>query len=311
MKVAILGATSQIAKDLIESFVNQTDYHCDLYSRNSRFVLDWLRSVNENNHYNVLGYDEFTISKKYDMIINFVGIGDPAAIKKMGIKIFDVTYKFDALVLHYLESHPSTKYVFLSSGAIFGGDFSEPVTENSTANININSLTSNDWYSIAKFYAEARHRASNEFPIIDVRVFNYFSHTQDTNARFFITDIVRAIKNHEVLKTSKLNIVRDFITPVDFYQLIQCISNSAPNNLSVDCYTKAPIDKFTLLSELNKKHKLEYEVSDKTNVVNGTGEKIKYYSSNKVAKVLGYCPEHSSLSGIMKELSFMLDTNEK
>ena len=96
MKIAILGATSQIAKDLIKSLVNQTDYHCDLYSRNFMFVLDWLKSVNENNHYNVLSYDEFTISKKYDMIINFVGIGDPAAVKNMGSKIFDVTYNFDA-----------------------------------------------------------------------------------------------------------------------------------------------------------------------------------------------------------------------
>jgi hypothetical protein len=46
-------------------------------------------------------------------------------------------------------------------------------------------------------------------------VFNYFSHTQDMNARFLITDIVRAIKNKKIFKTSADNIVRDFITPLD------------------------------------------------------------------------------------------------
>jgi hypothetical protein len=42
-------------------------------------------------------------------------------------------------------------------------------------------------------HAEAKHRALFNFSIVDVRVFNYFSHTQDMNARFLITDIVRAI----------------------------------------------------------------------------------------------------------------------
>lgn len=306
MNIAFLGATSKIAKDLIESFVRQTDYHCDLYSRNPMFVLDWLKNIDKNNQYNVFSYDEFTVFKKYDVVINFVGVGDPAAANKMGSKIFDVTYEFDTLVLHYLESNPLTKYIFLSSGAIFGGGFSEPVTETSTADIKINSLKSNDWYGVAKLYAEARHRALIQFSIFDVRVFNYFSHTQDINARFLITDIVRAIKNHEILKTSDTNIVRDFITPVDFYQLIQCIINSAPSNQSVDCYTKSPIDKFTLLSELNKKYGLEYKISNDTNVVNGTGEKINYYSNSKVAEVIGYSPIRTSLSGIIQELGFIL-----
>jgi hypothetical protein len=40
------------------------------------------------------------------------------------------------------------------------------------------------------------------------------------NARFLITDIVRAIKNKKIFKTSADNIVRDFITPPDFYHLV-------------------------------------------------------------------------------------------
>jgi hypothetical protein len=40
-------------------------------------------------------------------------------------------------------------------------------------------------------HAEAKHRALFNFSIVDVRVFNYFSHTQDMNARFLITDNLR------------------------------------------------------------------------------------------------------------------------
>ena len=306
MKIAIFGATSQIAKDLIHSFELNTDYHCDLYSRDSMFVLDWLKRVNEGNYYNVLSYDEFTISKKYDVIINFVGIGDPVAAKEMGSKIFDVTYKFDALVLHYLERSSSTKYIFLSSGAVFGGDFSEPVTENSTANTNVNSLKSSDWYGIAKLYTEARHRALDQLSIIDIRVFNYFSHTQDINNHFLIADMVRAIRDKEIFKTSSENIVRDYITPIDFYNLIKSIIEVNDKlNLSLDCYTRAPVDKLTLLKVLKARFCLEYDLDDAFIGLNATGSKINYYSTNNTASELGYKPIFSSIQGIVSQIEKM------
>jgi nucleoside-diphosphate-sugar epimerase len=77
------------------------------------------------------------------------------------------------MVLGYLKLHKETKYIFLSSGAVYGGNYQKPVDENTVATIDINNLKSTDWYTLAKLYAEAKHRALSNFSIVDVRVFNW------------------------------------------------------------------------------------------------------------------------------------------
>jgi len=209
------------------------------------------------------------------------------------------------MALEYLKQHKKTKYIFLSSGAVYGGKYEEPVNENTVAMVDINNLESTDWYAISKLYAEAKHRSMPELSIVDVRVFNYFSHTQDMNARFLITDLVRALKNNEVFKTSSDDIVRDFITPPDFYNLIQSIIDFRPINVAIDCYTKSPVSKFDLLSELKDKFGLRYEINKKINIINATGAKMNYYSINDMSKNIGYKPENTSKDGIVNEIQFL------
>ena len=210
------------------------------------------------------------------------------------------------MVLEYLKHHKKTKYIFLSSGAVYGSNYQEPVNKDTVATVDINNLVSTDWYAISKLYSEAKHRSMPELSIVDVRVFNYFSHTQDMNARFLITDIVRAIKNKEVFKTSADNIVRDFITPPDFYRLIQAIIDFNPINTALDCYTKAPVSKFDLLNGLKSEFELRYEIDKDVDIVNATGVKSKYYSLNKTVKSMNYSPKNTSLKSIIKEINLML-----
>lgn len=302
MKIAILGATSQIAKDLILSFRAHTEYEPVLFSRTPQKVLAQFEALSTKIDYENLSYDGFSSIDNYDVIINFVGVGDPAVAKQMGSAIFDVTYQYDKLALDYLQQHPQTKYIFLSSGAVFGGDFEQPVTEDSVAQVDLNHLKESDWYGIAKLYAEARHRALKDYTIVDVRVFNYFSHTQDMNARFLITDIVRAIQNNEVLKTATDNIVRDFITPKDFFTLISRIIQSEEVNCALDCYTQAPIDKLSLLKSLQAKLGLRYDLVASAGL-NATGAKINYYSTNRKAREFGYVPYMRSDTGVFLEIS--------
>ncbi len=304
MKIAILGATSQIAKDLILSFRAHTEYELVLFSRAPQKVLAQFEALGIKIECENLSYDGFSSADNYDVIINFVGVGDPAVAKQMGARIFDITDYYDKLVLDYLVDHPNTKYIFLSSGAVFGGDFEQPITEDSVAQVDLNHLKESDWYGIAKLYAEARHRALKDYAIVDVRVFNYFSHTQDMNARFLITDIVRAIQNNEVLKTAEMNIVRDFITPFDFAHIIKTMIESAAINTAVDCYTQAPIDKLRLLKSLQEKFGLRYELVTSAGL-NATGAKMNYYSTNKRASQLGYLPQMNSLDGLTDELSML------
>jgi len=252
-----------------------------------------------------LDYSDFNIDDHYDVILNFVGVGDPAQAKQMGSQIFDVTYRYDMMALDYLKVHPETKYIFLSSGAVYGGDFAQAVTNESVAIIPINHLNSSNGYAVAKLYAEARHRALPELSIIDIRVFNYFSHTQNMDARFFITDMIRAIKNKDIFLTMPDNIVRDFLVPEDFFNMIKVIFKQKFINNAVDCYTKSPIDKHSLLAEMKTKYSLKYEISSETAVVNSTGNKINYFSKNRMAGDLGYAPKNTSLSGLMKEISLI------
>ena len=303
MRIAILGAASQIAQNLILSFSKYKDYDFSLFSRNVALLQKWINNESLSDKYQVQEYSEFGHHQKYDVIINFVGIGDPVKAQIMGSDIFTVTEKYDDMALEYLKQNKKTKYIFLSSGAVYGGNYQEPVNKDTVAIIDINNLKLTDWYAISKLYAEAKHRSLSELSIIDVRVFNYFSHTQDMNSRFLITDIVHAIKNKEVFKTSADNIIRDFITPPDFYRLIQAIIDFKPTNIALDCYTKSPISKFDLLDGLEEGFGLHYKVDKNVDIVNATGSKMNYYSlNNKIVDNLKYTPQFTSLNGIIQEM---------
>jgi nucleoside-diphosphate-sugar epimerase len=306
MKIAILGATSQIARDLIVSFSAAEDTHLHLFARRPNEVTKWLASVGLTGRYPV---DEFSgfARHEFETVINFVGVGNPAQAVAMGNSIFEVTLRFDEMVLDYLQVHPACRYLFLSSGAAYGSNFNEPAKRDTPAIVAINDLASHEWYGVAKLHAECRHRTHPELPIIDIRVFNYFSRTQDISSRFLITDILRAIRDKAVLKTSPDYIMRDFLHPSDFYQLISSLLAAPATNMAVDCYSLAPIDKETLLKTMQEKFSLQYVITAATTAVNATGSKPHYYSLNKRAADFGYQPSLTSLEGILRETKSILD----
>ncbi len=306
MRIAILGATSQIAKDLVLSFSAQGDHQLVLYARRLEVVSQWLASVDLVGRYVVSDFAAFSADEHFDAILNFVGVGNPAQAAAMGASIFDVTLKYDEMALEYVRQHPNCRYIFLSSGAAYGSSFDEPVNENTKAMIGINNLQPQDWYGVAKLYAECRHRALPHLPIVDVRVFNYFSHTQDMDARFLITDILRAIRDKTVLKTSPDYIVRDYLHPSDFYSLVSVLIASPENNTVVDCYSCAPISKQNLLAAMLEKFGLQYEVTEGKVGVNATGGKPHYYSLNTRAADFGYFPKLTSLEGLLIECEMVI-----
>ena len=301
MHLAILGATSQIAKDLIMSFAKNENYTLTLFARRPDVVNEWLKNNNLLGQFVVDDFDGFTKEKKFYAVLNFVGVGDPALALKMGASIFDVTLKYDQLALDYLSVYPDCRYLFLSSGAAYGMSFSEPVSLSTKSVIDLNNIQSQDWYAVAKLHAECRHRSLSQFAIIDIRVFNYFSHTQDISARFLITDIIRAIRDKTILKTSPEYIVRDFIHPSDFYKLFLALLTSTAINDVVDCYSLSPINKLELLALMEENFTLKYEVINTGASVNAFGSKPYYYSLNKKAEGFGYNPSLSSVDALLLE----------
>jgi nucleoside-diphosphate-sugar epimerase len=310
MRIAILGATSQIARDLIVSFATAGEIHLFLFARRPGEVSKWLDLVELTGHYTVDNFSGFA-QHEYDAVINFVGVGNPAQALVLGNSIFDITLQFDDLVLDYMQNHPVCRYLFLSSGAVYGTNFNEPVNRDTPAVVQINNLSPQDWYGVAKLHAEARHRSLSDLAIIDIRVFNYFSHTQDISARFLITDILRAIRDKVTLKTSPEYIVRDFLHPSDFHGLVRALLSSPATNAAVDCYSRAPIDKPNLLTTMQEKFGLRYEITATPVSVNATGRKTCYYSLNTRAAELGYQPGLTSLEGILRESEKILSLHQQ
>ena len=301
MRLAILGATSQIAKDLILSFA-RTDQKEELvlFARRPGAVSAWLATVGYAKHFPVADFSAFG-SGNYDAIINFVGVGNPARAAAIGAAIVDITLKYDELALNYLHRHPACRYLFMSSGAAYGGAFNEPVPHASKAAISLNDLPREEWYGAAKLHAECRHRNLPDMAIIDIRIFNYFSRTQDLSARFLLTDMLRSIRDGTVLRVTPDYIVRDYLHPVDFYNLIRCLLTCQPANAAIDCYTRAPVDKPTLIAEMQQRFGLRYEITDAQVAVNATGTKPYYYSLNRRAADFGYSPTRTSIEGIVEE----------
>ena len=304
-RIAILGATSQIARDLIVSLAAAGEKNLHLFARRPDDVKKWLISNGLANRYPV---DDFAAFGKHDFdaIINFVGVGNPVQTVALGNAIFDITLQFDQMALDYLRAHTACRYLFLSSGAVYGSSFKEPATRDTPALVAINNLSPQEWYGAAKLHAECRHRAHPDLNIFDIRVFNYFSRTQDISARFLITDILRAIRDKSVLMTSPDHIMRDFMHPSDFHKLANALLSAPATNAAVDCYSRAPIDKLNLLKAMRDKFGLRYEIAEAQAGVNATGGKPCYYSLNTRAADFGYLPGLTSLEGLMLESEAML-----
>lgn len=304
MRIAILGATSQIAGDLIRSLGEAGRHQLYLYARRPAALRPEGAAGAAIVHAG--DYASFAAGPDFDAVINFVGVGDPAAAARMGADIFDVTLQFDQLALGYVRAHPRCRYLFLSSGAAYGSRFPRPADRDTPAIVPVNQLAPQDWYGAAKLHAECRHRAHGDLPIIDIRLFNYFSASQDLGARFLVCDALRAIRDRTTLRTSAENIFRDYLHPEDFRRLVETLLDAAPANAVVDAYSRAPVDKFTLLAGLEERFGLAYEVAERAVGVNATGSKAHYYSLNTRAADFGYAPALSSLEGVVREAAVLL-----
>jgi nucleoside-diphosphate-sugar epimerase len=302
MKIAIMGANSHLASDLVLSFSQDGQHHLHLFGRRPECLNQWLKDVKLVGRHTFTDYGQFN-KQSFDAILNFVGVGDPGQVFTMGAAIYDITLKYDELALSYIKQHPECRYVFMSSGAVYGGSFEAPAAADTLSKFPINQLQPSDWYGAAKLHAECRHRSLTQLGIVDLRVFNYFSCTQDLGAKFFISELLNSVQQNQLFLTASSNMVRDFIGPKDFHQLVTKILIGEIANRSLDCYSAAPVDKVTLLERMEQKYALQWQYSDSPVGENATGFKRNYYSVNHAAAEFNYYPELHSLDNIEVEFA--------
>ena len=304
IRVALLGATSHIAKGLIACWSKDPNRELFLYARSPERVLEFLApfggGLSEVFHIGLFG------NERYDVVINCVGMGSPQKLKENLEHVFSVTAIFDNAVLDYLTLHPETLYVNLSSGAAYGGDFTLPVDELSPARFCLNDLKDEDFYGIAKLHAEARHRALPMLNIVDLRIFGYFSRFIDLNDKFLLSEIIASLKNNQTLVTNPINIWRDFVCPSDLILLIECCIARCPLNAVYDVYSGKEVSKSEILTHFANEYGLKYRIDDSFQALPGTGQKTHYYPVGRRARAIGYLPEFTAIESIKAESEAIL-----
>ncbi|ENA3446235.1 NAD-dependent epimerase/dehydratase family protein [Yersinia enterocolitica] len=306
MKLAILGATSQLAKDLIIRLFKNKNIILHLYSRNTANIKNWLLPFNSNDYISK-DINYFDHNGNYDAIINFIGAGNPTRIKDLGSEIIDITYKYDNLVIEYLKKNSNCKYIFISSGAAYGDVFFDKDCSRTHSCFLIDN--NNDFYGLAKYYSEVRHRALQALKIYDLRVFGYFSSSQDIESRFILSDVYRAVRDNGVFITTNQEMIRDYIHPDDFHAMVTSLLLSDINNCALDCYSRCPIDKKELLQTMHDEFGMKYLITESDNINNTKGRRIYYYSKNKKAsQLINFFPQYSSKDVIVSEMRKIINT---
>ncbi len=286
-RIAILGATGHLGHSL--SMLLAEEHELLLYARRPEMVSG-------------LHIDDFG-KEPCDIVINAIGAGDPSRIAALGAGILALTESWDNRVLDWLEKHPKALYLNLSSGAVYGTDFAEPAGDGSLNAVPVNAIAPAHYYSLAKLYAEAKHRASPHLNIVDLRVFSYFSRWIDIEGRFFLAEIIRALRAGKTFLTKPDEMIRDHLCPADLKQLVDCVIakwQGGPVNDVLDCYTKEPIGKFATLERLAAEFGLLWR-RENVDTLAPTGAKSCYYSTSRKAGEWGYAPKFTALEGVVSE----------
>lgn len=270
MNVAIIGSKSWIAGDLAK----RLPYNLHLFHRGNM--------------------DEFG-TQRYNVIINCIGNArDP--------NIVETTVQFDSMIIDYMQNIPETKYIFFSSGAAYSFDFGSPVDWHSPAVVDINQIPNR--YASAKLMAELRHRALPDLPIVDVRLFSYFSETVNPEAGLLMSQIVKCIKQKLPLNVQTDLMIRDYIGADDLANLIQKIIQAPAVNMVIDVASKETVSVNELMLEMVERYGLKIvREAPQESLKSTTGLKPWYYSENRAYEHFGWEPTLTSLETINLAMS--------
>lgn len=313
MKIAIMGATSHIAKGLTERFLRRREDHLYLFARSADKITELASNnaaFNGANYTICSNYSDFH-SYAYDVIVNCIGVGTLNKHRGDYTLYFTVPEAFDNMAIDYINGRSrNTLYISMGSGAVYGNDHSAPVDENSVNRVKVNRITAQDYYSISRLNAEAKHRAFSRLNIIDLRVFSYFSRFINLADGYFITEVLNSIQSGKTLVTDPINMVRDYLHPDDlFLMIIKCL-NAGNINCAFDVSSSKPVEKREILEYFSTVYGLKYTIGEPLDTFSATGQKSCYCSTYNAAAGIGYIPVYSSMDTIKQESKAILDEFE-
>jgi len=265
--IAIFWANSHIAKNLLLYFNNKSNYNIDLYLRKNREINDFIKSNwVDLNKVNIINIEKINYKKfhkiEYKWIINCIWIWNPEKLKEIWKNIIFLTEKYDNLIIEYLKYNTNSIYINFSSWAIYKGSFSKVINEKTLSNIDINNIDYSDYYYISKIYSEVKHRSLKELNIVDLRIFSFYSKYIDINSSFFMSELIKSIKEKTPFITNKKNFTRDFISPEWLFNIIILILKKDKINNWFDVISKSSITKNEILNFMKNKYNLDIEYID-------------------------------------------------
>ena len=295
-RIALLGSTGQIGRSLADYFSRRGD-DLLLLARSPERASDLAAGLAGVGRKDVSHPERVANSEPFDLLVNALGIGDPRRIADQGEGIVKMTRESDELSLSLLRGAPGAMYVFLSSGIVHNhlpaqSDSSPPSPK-----------PEETYYRVAKREAEARHRAMPELPIVDLRLFGFVSRYLDTAGSFFLSETFSAIRDRKEIATTCDNMIRDYVYADDLGRLIEACA-SAPANHAIDAFTRAPVDKLTLLDRCAH----EFGLCHRTvaSITSPAEDKPHYYSLDRTASSFGYQPEFNAEEAVVHTFRILL-----
>lgn len=304
MKIAILGATSHIAKGLLYNFSSEKEIELSLFTTSPKKLANFLFDHDLSCQV-YEGYSDFN-SNRYEMIINCVGMGATNNPRFDRRNYFSVLESFDNMAISYVRMHPDCNYVCFGSGAIYGS-LSSPANDKTINSIMVNHVTKEQHFSIFRLYSEAKHRANADLNIVDLRIFSYFSRFADLSENYFMNQVIAHIVKKKELVVTSDNIIRDYLHPEDLLSAIFLYKRKAGNR-AMDICSKKAVSKMEILDYMKSAHGLQYKVDDSVGCSSASGVKPVYYSEDRSAQeYMGYRPKYTSMEAIMTETKAMLE----
>ena len=295
-RIAILGATGQIGRALTDYYARRANVHLDLFSRRPHETADAYVGHSGMTHRDLHELDLASA----DIVINAIGIGDPARVPEEGRNIYNLTIQVEDAIDQALAGNSRCLTVFVSSGAVYG-ELVKNARVNTSATHPINSLRAADWYGLSKLAAEVRHRAQDERRIVDIRVFGFLSSHLNLKAAYFMSGVYRSLLSGSKFITTGVDMTRDYIGAKELVSIIDAAAKQTQINTPLDTYTKLPAGKFEILRRLERLG-LRWQVSnDKAEAP----DRINYFSEYRKAETIGYHPERSS-ADVVEEVALEL-----
>jgi nucleoside-diphosphate-sugar epimerase len=298
MRVAILGAGSYVSRAILPGLLRSTDWEAVLHTRAPEPLTRWAvgRGL-PRERISVLSSNEFG-SRAFDVVVNFVGAGDPRLVNEMGEDILAVTAEWDLRALQVLRQRPSTGYIFASSGVATGEDFMLPREPAAP----LKAPAPDDYYARAKAEAEARHREHGDLSIVDLRLYSFYSADMGARLGYLVCAMLQSLLAGSVLTTDEHDIARDYLHPDDLVSAIIAVVRSTQSNGAYDLASVAPVHKFELLRRFHEKFDLQWQVKSSISKPN----KLNYFSRDRALSRYGFVPKLSALEAVMDQATAFL-----